>query len=272
MATRAKKRPKRKKEELRQQQLKKYRKLNSGTSSPPSEGAADSPHPSSAVAQVRNGDSVRVREGVLCPDYESLSLTGWQGRVFESETGDDGKLLVGIHWDSLTLKQIPVQYIARSEEEGLGWTEMYLHFDDIEPAEQRDTDQDAKQVAEEMLRKLYWLGEGKQGERIFVVIANVDTDNEMECFEAWAAHLKKTLKFPFDAEVSESQDKWALDYGDRLTVTGFNRFIDNSYGILVEVDKGEERYTFPLCDLTVVQKKSPNHTPVQDYCVWFANR
>lgn len=31
--------------------------------------------------QFQVGDSVRVNEGILCPDDDSLSLAGWQGLV-----------------------------------------------------------------------------------------------------------------------------------------------------------------------------------------------
>jgi hypothetical protein len=49
------------------------------------------------------GDSVRVKDTVMCPDDDSLCIGGWQGRVFEIEDG------VGIRWDSITLKQLPVE-------------------------------------------------------------------------------------------------------------------------------------------------------------------
>lgn len=35
--------------------------------------------------------------------------------------------------------------------------------------------------------------------------------------------------------------------------------------------QGEE-CVFPLGDLTAVDRKSPNHRPVRDYAVWYANR
>lgn len=35
----------------------------------------------SKPANIKIGDSVVVKDGVKCPDMESLSLAGWQGRV-----------------------------------------------------------------------------------------------------------------------------------------------------------------------------------------------
>jgi hypothetical protein len=72
------------------------------------------------------GDSVQVREGMLCPDDEPVDISGWQGRIFEI---DDN--LVGIRWDSITLEQLPLEYIKASEAEDLAWTE--IHLSDLNP-------------------------------------------------------------------------------------------------------------------------------------------
>jgi len=208
------------------------------------------------------GDSVRVKNGVPCPDYESLSLGGYQGRIFE--TGDDN--IVGIRWDSITLKQLPLEYIKESGEEGLGWSEMYLSAEELELVSARDSEETATQVREEMEAWFYWLGEGEEGERILQVIA--DADDEVE---AWDNHLAQVLTFPFDAEVSEPQDRGHLHEGDHVQVKGLAEE-DDLYGVLVNVTRGRERFVFPLCDLTVLDRKSPNYRPVKDYCIWFANR
>jgi len=86
------------------------------------------------------GDSVKVREGVMCPDMEDLCIEGWQGKV--SEVGGDkyGNALIGIRWDSITLKNLPDDFIEQSEEEGLDCTRMYLWQEDVKPVECRDTE------------------------------------------------------------------------------------------------------------------------------------
>jgi len=207
------------------------------------------------------GDSVKAKRGVMCPDDDSVSIAGWLGRVFEVE--DDG--IIGIRWDSITLKQLPQEYIKHSEEEGMDWSEMYLAADEIEPASPRDSEQAADQVREEMESTSSWLGDGEEGERILNVIA--DAEDEVE---AWNDHLEKVLTFPFDAEISEPQDRGPLRGGDHIQVKSIAE-ADDLYGVLVNVTKGRKHYVFPLCDLTVLDNKSPNYIPVKDYCVWFAN-
>ena len=85
------------------------------------------------------GDSVKVREGMMCPDLEDLCIEGWQGKVSEVGEDTDGKILIGIRWDSITLKNLPDYFIEQSEEEGLDCTRMYLWQEDVKPAECRDT-------------------------------------------------------------------------------------------------------------------------------------
>lgn len=211
------------------------------------------------------GDSVKVKEGIMCPDNDSICIGGWQGRISDIE--DDG--IVEICWDSITLKQLPYKYIKKSEDEGLGWIEMYLSVDEIEPASPRDSEAQADDMAEEMENKFQWIGMDKEGERISKVIANADdADDEVD---AWNNHLMQVLVFPFEAKVSEVQEKGPLNDGDMVRVQGIAE-ADDLYGILVDVQYGRKDFVFPLCDLTVRDRKSPNYTPVKDYCVWFANR
>lgn len=80
------------------------------------------------------GDSVRVKQGVMCPDFEGLSLAGWQGRIINVERGEDDHVMVGIKWDSVTLSAMPEEYVADSEAQGCDCTEMYLGMADVESA------------------------------------------------------------------------------------------------------------------------------------------
>lgn len=151
------------------------------------------------------GDSARVKKGIRCPDNDSLCMAGWQGRIFEIEE------VIGIRWDSITLKQLPLDYIKQSEEEGLDWSEIYLSADEIEPASPRDSEETADDVREEMESSSIWLSEWEEGNSILKVIADAE-----DKIEAWHNHLTKVLQFPFDAEVSEAQDEGPLEDGDQV--------------------------------------------------------
>lgn len=227
---------------------------------------------SAARALFRKGSSVRVKAGIVCPDRESMSIADWQGRVIDTSETEGAEPTVGIVWDSVTLRAMPFEYVEDCERQGLGWAEMYLSPDEVEPAAARDSEAEAGRVRKGMEGRFHWLGLDEEGKRIFGVIGAVDPDDEWEMLKAWESHLKKTLSFPFDAKVSEYQERGPLREGDRVQVRTISNVLDDLAGVLVEVRLGSQEHVFPLCDLTVVGKKSKNHLPVNDYCVWFANR
>ena len=84
------------------------------------------------------GDSVKVVEGMMCPDREDLCIETWQGKVSEVGGDKDGNSLICIRWDSITLKNLPDHFIEQSEEEGLDGTKMHLWPEDVKPVEYRD--------------------------------------------------------------------------------------------------------------------------------------
>ena len=216
------------------------------------------------------GASVKVKAGVRCPDYPKLAIGGWQGRITEVEKAEDDSIVVLIQWDSVTLKAIPEKFIADSEKEGCAWAEMYLDQDDVEPAAPRDSDKEARDVGRKLEEKAFWLSEGKVGAVVVAAIGKVDSKSEMALFEAWMAYLKTALSFPFEAKVSEPQEG-PRKQGDKVTVLAIEDETDDLYGVLVAV-KSKRTAVFPLCELAVTDRKSPNWLPVEAYRTWFANR
>ncbi len=227
---------------------------------------------SAAKARFRKGDTVRVRDDVVCPDRENMRIAGWQGRVIDTSEAEDTEPTVGIAWDSVTLKAMPFEYIEDCERQGLDWAGMYLSPDEIEPVAARDSEAEAKRSREGMEGRFHWLGLDEEGKRIFGVIGAVEPDDEWEILKVWESHLKKSLSFPFEAKISEYRERGPLRAGDRVRVRAISDVLDDLVGVLVDVRHGSQDYVYPLCDLTVVGKKSPNYLPVNDYCVWFANR
>ena len=217
------------------------------------------------------GDSVRVKQGIMCPDFEGLSLAGWQGRIIAVERGKDDDVAVCIKWDSVTLSAMPDEYIADSEAQGCNCTEMYLEMTEVEPARARDTEADAQRSARLADSKSLWLSMRTQGKRILGVIGAADPDDPMEALEAWAKQLQKELTFPFEAKVSEPQERGPLVEGDSVQVLAI-KHVDELMGVIVKIKRGWRKRAFPLCDLEAVPRKSPAYLKVMDYRVWFANR
>lgn len=213
------------------------------------------------------GDSVVVKPGIMDPDF-GVEIGGWQGRVSEGLCIEG---MVLIRWDSVTLQNMPDSMIERCEEQGLDWTEMVLEARDVELTNPRDTEEDVARTIKRLSKKHTWSFLGEEGRRIGKILAGVDRHDEMAALAAWEDHLTKSLVFPFEAEISEYQERGPLQAGDRVAVKGISG-VDDLYGIIVRLRYGRRRYDFPLCDLEVTDERSPNYQLVMDYAVWFANR
>jgi hypothetical protein len=217
------------------------------------------------------GESVVVNSGVTDPDY-GFDMSGWQGRVTENHATDEqDNPLVSIAWDSITLKQMPVEIIERCEEDGLDWSLMALYASDITSASPRDKIHQVDHVKAKIedVHEMDYLGE--QGRRIQQVLNSAGRKDEMGRLKAWEKYLKEKQTFPFEAEVSEHQERGPVRTGERVSVLGIE-MVDDSYGIIVSIKTKREHYDFPLCDLEALPDTSPNYQPLNDYVVWFANK
>ncbi|CAK8717877.1 MAG: hypothetical protein D3920_14155 [Candidatus Electrothrix sp. AW2] len=228
-----------------------------------------------AQRKLQRGDSVVVKPNVK--DHElKINMGGWQGRVAEIEE-EDG--LIGIDWDSLTLKQLSDKTIVSCEVEGLDWARMYLAPEDVEQTTARDTEDDVVKAVEHIESKHDFTWSEKESDdwdeeedsRIQAILDNAEDESEEAAYEAWQEHLQDVLEFPFEAEVFEWQEDGPLQEGDTVKVVSLDE-CDESDGVLVLLRHRRKEYEFPLCDLEVLDKSSPNYQPVNDYAVWFANR
>jgi hypothetical protein len=214
-------------------------------------------------------DSVVVKQGVRDPDFD-VEIGGWQGRISEIHpAGNPDTVMVA--WDSVTLRQMPDWVIAQSEEQGLDWTLMGIEIRDVELADPRDTEKDVAQAVEALSQGHVWSWLGEEGTRIGEILAGVAPDDEMALLDRWEEHLRRHLRFPFEAQVAEYQDRGPLQSGDRVSVQRIFD-VDDHYGLIVLIKHGRRQYHFPLCDLEVADENSPNYELVMDYAVWFANR
>jgi len=222
--------------------------------------------------ELKTGNSVRVKAGVLEPDTEQFEIGGWQGRIVEIDTtSTDEGTLVSIEWDVETLKLLPADYIIQSEIEGLGWEMMVLFEANIEKADSRDTVSDVKKMQDELSEKYYWSSLGEDGVRIAAVLGDADRNDDMKCFDIWNDYLEARLSFPFKAIVSESQEFGLINVGDTVVIHSLST-INDRFGINAKVKFDSKDYEFPLCDLDASDNRSANYQLLYDYGVWFANR
>ena len=61
--------------------------------------------------KFKKGESIRVKQGISDPDYPSIDINGWQGRIVEFDGEDeDGELYI-IAWDSISLRNMDSEVI-----------------------------------------------------------------------------------------------------------------------------------------------------------------
>lgn len=218
------------------------------------------------------GDSVIVKQGVKEPDLEEFELSGWQGRVVEIDANSNkDNILITVEWDSLTLKQIPSDYIEQSEIDGFDWSSMVLYDSDLEKTISRDSKKNVEKAKEKLADKYNWVSFGEEGLRISKILQGVDPHDEMKCLQKWVEHLDKSLTFPIQAIVSESADDWLIKSGDKVIIKSLPHIVD-LYGIIASIRLDGKKYDYPLCDLKVIDKTQANFQLIDDYGIWFANR
>lgn len=215
------------------------------------------------------GDCVKVKEGLLDPDFD-VDIGGWQGRItmideFEEET------IVVVQWDSVTLQNMSAALVEQCDEEGFDWSEISLQVDEVEPAVCRDDEHEVEHVIHKMEKHMEFAHLGERGERIQSVIEGIDEENYIDSLAAWNEYLHKTLSFPFAAKIDEFEEEYPFPRGEEVIVTGLD-LVDDLYGIIADITHRGKHLNFPLCDLAAIDKPSPNYEAVKDYRVWFANR
>src|SRR5215471_7360330 len=81
------------------------------------------------------GDTVRVKDAVMDPDYEGFSIGGWSGEIVAFETWEQTPMAL-IEWDATTQRdRIAPEVRQRAASQGLSAYQMWLHLSDLERVE-----------------------------------------------------------------------------------------------------------------------------------------
>ncbi len=220
--------------------------------------------------EIRVGNSIVVKDGVKDADFD-VDMGGWQGRIIEIQKHDDGDTILLVEWDSITLDSFSDDFFENSEEEGMAWQEYYIPTTEIKITTPRDTKAETQKAIRKYSAKFAWVHLGHQGKEIQAVLEGINPGDESACFNAWYDHFDKNLSFPFDAEISEFQERGPHRAGEKVQVLALED-IEYPYGVLVKIKKDGRKYAFPLCDLEASDTNSKLHDLVENYAIWFANR
>jgi hypothetical protein len=90
------------------------------------------------------GDTVRVKDAVMDPDYEGFSIGGWSGEIVAFETWEQTPMVL-IAWDATTQRdRLAPEGRQRAASQGLSADQMWLHVSDLERVEVRTGGQRAE--------------------------------------------------------------------------------------------------------------------------------
>ncbi len=86
-----------------------------------------------ATGGLGEGTRIRVKPGVVSPDFPDVSFAGWTGSVAEVSGKPPAQKFI-VEWDRGTVAAMPADYVARCESQMLYHAMACLGPDDFEPA------------------------------------------------------------------------------------------------------------------------------------------
>lgn len=85
-----------------------------------------------APRRLTLGNTVRVKDEVMDPDYEGQCIGGWSGEILAFETWEQTSMAL-IEWDATTQRdRIDEKLRQRLASQGLSAEQMWLHLTDLE--------------------------------------------------------------------------------------------------------------------------------------------
>lgn len=103
---------------------------------------------------IKKGVTVKVNEGVFDYADKSLDLSNWQGYVVEVHQDKKG-VFVEVQWDSITLSQMPFEFIERCVEDDVEYETYILFEKDVMLTAARDTEADIHRALAEIDKKYF---------------------------------------------------------------------------------------------------------------------
>ncbi len=218
--------------------------------------------PSGEERRYSVGDAVRVRAGVVDPDFPDLPLSGWAGEIVDIERANPPVYLV--EWTPETLQRITPVYSVRCDREGkdprvtlLGGKDLVLDTGGplviAQPTRLRPAPLD-KDDPQDRIRGIFKLTSDDP-------LPKVDESSLRRFHE----HFKKKLKVPVAATCSGaplSQKPATI-----LRLLPFAE-TNTEHGLLVRVEQGDEVGTGPLYDISLLSQNAVSED-IDAYSEWF---
>jgi predicted nuclease with TOPRIM domain len=214
------------------------------------------------------GSSVKViADHLLENDPFGINLKGLQGRLTEAFHFQESTLYT-LQLDSISLRSLPEAFVRKCCEDEYGSFTNYEMLEDIlEPAEPRDTPEEATTAHRHLFHYHFWgdVESNDAAARIYRIMmkspARTDIDN-------WLDYFAKQVQFPFDAQV-EGLIFQNIEPGTRVEVLGIEgNDPEDEFGLIASIRKGRAILSYPLCELMPLFHDDPKGQALNDYRLW----
>lgn len=240
---------------------------------------------------MKKGDSVKVKQGILDPDLNQFDLSGWQGRITDINSKNEPNL-IEITWDSITLKQLPKEFIENSIEEGYDYSTMFLEKADVELTKPRDKESDVKKQMEEIEKHYHYVAFDERERRIATILSTNNLSVTKEKQNVYFYYLQKNIQkrtiltgmedFPWEEKYLfggwskkeyEELKKTHPSYTDKFEFMELLEDIDEMWGVLAKVKRitDKKQFVLPLWNLECIDKNSKTYELISDYASWMSN-
>lgn len=230
------------------------------------------------------GNSVRILDGIMSPDFDNLKIGGWEGRII-----DFSKDVLTIELDSMTLARLSEGYLIDCFADERDFAFIYLGMNEVELTVPRDTRRATAKKQQDINLK-YSLKDADK--RIALILDAEDNSVHEENHQTYLAYLKGAVKNPciltgiedFDWEEpflfgkgkkSEYEKLRATNasYQDEFELIDFINEIDEKKGVMANVNRvsDNQQFSLPLWDLKTTELTYPNYLIVSDYSYWMTN-
>ena len=198
--------------------------------------------PSGGSDRFSVGDAVRVRAGVIDPDFPDIPLDGWAGVIAECDETSPPLYLV--RWSAETLDRLAPAYRVRCDREGMDAGETWLLGTDLEP----ERGGPLAIVAPQKLRPRA-LDRDDPDDRVRAIfgltsddpLPPVDAASLRRFHDYFSQHLRPPQPARFDDAPAH----------EMLMIAKLLPLEDAEKGLLVEVVQDDRSASVPLADLSL---------------------
>lgn len=241
--------------------------------------------------EIKKGDIIEVKNGILEPEFGEFELSGWKGEVTDTYKykGED---FIEINWTIETINEIPIKFIEESIKDDYSFSEMHLSQSDVIKINQTPDDKKERERLIMKLEQKYSSSGDQEDKRIATILEKLDLSVNKENLIQYRDYLIDNLVGQIILTGIEDfswEEKYLFGYGSKQEYEELKKekpSYKDQFKLLkiLDVEDGEvdlfarvsrisdlKKFEMPLSDLKHVDRKSKYYEILNDFSVWIVN-